>query len=52
MKAIVVEFLAAIRENRTPECSGRDNLRSLVMVFAAIRSAQEGRWVELSEFTE
>jgi predicted dehydrogenase len=48
-QAILTEFMSAIREDREPECSGRDNLRSLTMVFAAIKSAREGRWVDLSE---
>lgn len=48
-QAILDEFFAAIREDREPECSARDNLKSLAMVFAAIRSAQEGRRVQLSE---
>jgi predicted dehydrogenase len=43
------EFLAAIAEKREPECSARDNLKSLAMVFAAIRSAKEGRVVSLDE---
>lgn len=48
-QAILDEFLGAIRENREPECSARDNLGSLAMVFAAIQSAREGRRVELAE---
>ncbi len=47
--AIVDEFLAAIAENRAPECSAEDNLKSLAMVFAAIQSAKEGRVVQLGE---
>lgn len=43
------EFFAAITENRQPECNAEDNLRSVAMVFAAIRSAKEKRRVELSE---
>jgi predicted dehydrogenase len=48
-QAILDEFFAAIREDRQPECSAEDNLGSLAMVFAAIRSAKEGRRVELAE---
>ena len=48
-QAMLDEFFAAIREDREPECSARDNLNSLAMVFAAIRSAQEGRRVALGE---
>jgi len=43
------EFFAAIREDREPECSAQDNLKSLAMVFGAIKSAKEGRTVELAE---
>jgi predicted dehydrogenase len=50
-QAMLTEFFTAIRESRDPECNGRDNLRSLAMVFAAIRSSQEGRWVDLAEFS-
>ena len=46
--AMVDEFFAAIREDREPECSARDNLESLRMVFGAIQSAQSGGKVELS----
>ena len=49
-QAILTEFFAAIAEDRDPECSAKDNLRSLAMVFAAIRSSEENRWVELREF--
>jgi predicted dehydrogenase len=50
-QAILDEFFAAIREDREPECSARDNLKSLAMVFAAIQSAKEGRRVELAELS-
>lgn len=43
------EFFAAISENREPECSAQDNLKSLAMVFGAIQSAKEGRVVQLSD---
>jgi predicted dehydrogenase len=48
-QAILDEFFTAIREGREPECSARDNLSSLAMVFAAIRSAKESRRVKLEE---
>ncbi len=47
--AMVDEFFAAIKENREPECSAQDNLKSLAMVFGAIQSSKEGRLVHLSE---
>ena len=50
--AILAEFIAAIREGREPECSGKDNLKSLAIVFAAIQSAEENRTVEIAEFME
>lgn len=49
-QAMLTEFFAAIAEDRDPECSAKDNLRSLAMVFAAIRSSEDNRWVELREF--
>lgn len=48
-QAILDEFFSAIEEDREPECSARDNLKSLAMVFGAIRSAREHRKVELAE---
>ena len=47
--AVLVEFLNAVKEGREPECSARDNLHTLAMVFGAIRSAQEDRRVEMAE---
>jgi len=47
--AILDEFLAAIKEKRQPECSAIDNLKSVEMVFAAIKSAKEKRAVKISE---
>jgi len=38
----LTEFEAAVREGRTPETSGRDNLGSLAMTYAAIESARTG----------
>ena len=47
---IIQEFLSAIDEGREPECCAQDNVESLKMVFAAIRSAEEDREVRLDEF--
>jgi len=44
---MISEFLAAIDEDREPECSAADNLKTLAMVFAAIRSAKENRRVTI-----
>jgi predicted dehydrogenase len=48
-KALLVEFLTALKENRQPECNAEDNLKSMGMVFAAVKSAKEKREVSLSE---
>ncbi len=45
-----LEFRRAIKENRQPETSGKDNLASLATVFAAIESSKRGRSVELRKF--
>jgi predicted dehydrogenase len=50
-QAMMDEFFVAIAENREPECSARDNLKSLAMVFTAIKSAKEGRVVALDELS-
>ena len=47
LRAILDEFVAAVRERREPECSARDNLRTLAMTFGAVESAQTGRTVVL-----
>jgi predicted dehydrogenase len=47
--ACLAEFLDAVADGREPECNGADNLRSLAIVFAAIRSAEECRPVEIAE---
>jgi len=44
------EFVRAIREGREPETSGRDNIKSLAVVFAAVRSAQTGERVQVADF--
>jgi uncharacterized membrane protein len=36
------ELLRAVEENREPENSGRNNLESLALCFAAIASADKG----------
>lgn len=38
--ALLHEFVSAIREGREPECNASDNIRSLAMVEACVRSAQ------------
>ncbi|HYD85021.1 MAG TPA: Gfo/Idh/MocA family oxidoreductase, partial [Opitutus sp.] len=41
------ELLCAIEEDRAPENSAEDNLKSLAICLGALRSADEGRIVEL-----
>jgi len=45
----VWEFQQAIAEGRQPETSGRDNLKSLAMVFAATESARRAEPVRIDE---
>jgi predicted dehydrogenase len=47
--ASIDEFFEARRAGRPPRVDGRDNLRSLAMVAAALRSAAERRWVTIDE---
>ena len=42
-----MDFVAAVRSGSEPETVGRDNIRSLAMVFGAIESAEAGRRVEI-----
>jgi len=44
------EFAEAIRRNREPETSGRDNLKSLVMVSASLDSVKKGKPVLISRY--
>jgi predicted dehydrogenase len=46
---VLREFVAAVRENREPECSAQDNLKTLAMVFGAILSDQRGQPVQIAE---
>ncbi len=50
-QSVIGEFLDAIDSGREPETCGRDNIRSLAMVFAAIESAATQRRVPV-EFGE
>jgi predicted dehydrogenase len=45
----LLEFQQAVMEGRQPETSGRDNLGSLAMVFAATESARRGEPVRIDE---
>jgi predicted dehydrogenase len=48
-EACAAEMFSALRERRPSETSAWDNLNSLAMVFAAALSAEERRWVEITE---
>jgi predicted dehydrogenase len=43
------ELLTAIKEEREPEHSGRDNLNLLRIIFAAYQSAEQNRAVDPAE---
>jgi len=44
------EFAEAIINDREPETSGKDNLKSLAMVFASLDSARSGKPVLIDEY--
>jgi len=44
---VLSDFVAAVQSAREPETVGHDNIRSLAMVFGAIRSAEAGRRVDI-----
>ncbi|NKB71680.1 MAG: hypothetical protein GKR89_31785 [Candidatus Latescibacteria bacterium] len=46
---VLVEFIHALQQDRAPECNAEDNLQSMAMVFAAVKSAQEERLVHLED---
>jgi predicted dehydrogenase len=44
---VLQEFIAAVRGGLPPETAGPDNLKSIAMVFGAIKSAETGRPVDI-----
>jgi predicted dehydrogenase len=46
------EFVTALRAGREPETGARDNMHSLALLHAALRSVREKRRVELSEILD
>ena len=46
---VLAAFVAALRSGQTPETSGEENLSTLAMSLAAVRSAREGRQVDIAE---
>ncbi len=47
--AVLEEFQRAVAEGREPETSGRENLTTLAMGFAAMESSRTGRPVEIAK---
>jgi len=47
----MAERMLSLAEGREPQTSGRDNLQSIKIAYAAVRSSEEGRTVALSEIT-
>ncbi|MCM2533336.1 hypothetical protein NDK43_14175 [Neobacillus pocheonensis] len=47
--ASLKEFADSINENREPETSGKDNLRSLAMVLGAVESVKTGKSVLIED---
>jgi predicted dehydrogenase len=47
-RGILQDFVAAVRGGREPETVGRENIKSLAMVFGAIASAESGRHVDIT----
>jgi predicted dehydrogenase len=45
--ALIQDFVRSIREGKTPETICTDNIKSMAMVFAAIRSADTGKKVKV-----
>lgn len=52
LAATLREFLAAIREGRKPETHLEDNVRTLAMVEAAIRSVEQGQPVTVAPLVD
>ena len=46
---MLAEFVAAVREDRTPAITGEDGLRAVEIVQAAYRSIETGRPVAIAE---
>ena len=42
------DLMQAIADDREPMCSGEDNLKTLAILFGSVRSAKEGRAIDLS----
>lgn len=51
-KYSLMEFFKAIEEDREPETSGRDNIKSFAMVVAAVESSKTNRKIDIKEMVE
>lgn len=51
-EGVIRDFLGAIANGHAPECPGSDNIHSLAMVLAAIRSAETGAPVRIGDEME
>ena len=49
--AVMGELMTALSENRAPQTSGRDNLNSIRIAYAAVQSSESGEAVELASFS-
>lgn len=47
-QALILDFIDGVRSGRKPQTHCNDNIRSLAMVFAAIKSAKIGKKVEVN----
>jgi predicted dehydrogenase len=43
------EFMTAVREGKSPQTTGRDNLKTLAMVFAAVEAVDSGKRVTIAK---
>ena len=48
--AVLREFADAIRVEREPKSSGRDNIQTLALVLAAEAAVPGGGWVDIRDF--
>ena len=51
-KGTMLDLLTALTEGKAPMLNGRDNLKTIALVEAAVISSQEQRRVKISEITE
>ncbi len=49
-RGLLAEFIAAVSEGRPVACSGKDHLKTLVLVRACIEAAKSGQGIHMAEF--